>query len=48
MFGAERVLGAVDVVHGKITRWADYWDSAACDSKLYEQMKRPPVDRLLP
>ncbi len=45
LFGADmRVLGAVDVVDGKITRWADYWDSAAYDSKRYEKMKRPPVD----
>jgi hypothetical protein len=44
LFGADCVLGAVDVVDGKITRWADYWDSAACDSKGYEKMKRPPVD----
>jgi len=39
LFGGDlRVLGAVDVVHGKITRWADYWDSAAYDSKRYEKM----------
>jgi hypothetical protein len=44
LFGADCVLGAVDVVQGKITRWADYWDSAACDSQGYEKMKRPPVD----
>jgi hypothetical protein len=45
LFGADmRVLGAVDVVHGKITRWADYWASAAYDGKRYEKMKRPPVD----
>jgi hypothetical protein len=45
LFGGDmRVLGAVDVVDGKITRWADYWDSAAYDSKRYEKLKRPPVD----
>src|SRR3981081_925194 len=44
LFGAERVLGAVDVVHGKITRWADYWDSDACDSQRYQKIKRPTVD----
>ena len=45
LFGADmRVLGAVDVVDGKITRWADYWDSAAYDGKRFEKMKRPPVD----
>jgi hypothetical protein len=45
LFGADmRVLGAVDVVHGKITRWADYWDSAAYDGTRYAQIKRPPVD----
>jgi limonene-1,2-epoxide hydrolase len=45
LFGGDmRVLGAVDVVDGKITRWADYWDSAAFDGKRYEQMKRPPAD----
>ena len=45
LFGSDlRVLGAVDVIHGKITRWADYWDSAAYDSKRFESMKRPPVD----
>ena len=45
LFGGDmRVLGAVDVVDGKITRWADYWDSAAYDSKRFEKMKRPPVD----
>ena len=37
LFGADmRVLGAVDVVDGKITRWADYWDSAAYDGKRFE------------
>jgi len=36
LFGGDlRVLGAVDVVHGKITRWADYWDSAADGSKRF-------------
>jgi limonene-1,2-epoxide hydrolase len=45
LFGGDlRVLGAVDVVHGKITRWADYWDSVAGVSERYEKMKRPPVD----
>ena len=45
LFGADmRVLGAVDVVDGKITRWADYWDSAAYDSTRFAKMKRPPVD----
>src|SRR6185369_11475575 len=45
LFGADmRVLGAVDVVDGKITRWADYWDSAAYDGMRFEEMKRPPVD----
>ncbi|MEA3207502.1 MAG: hypothetical protein QOE70_559 [Chthoniobacter sp.] len=45
LFGADmRVLGAVDVVDGKITRWADYWDSAAYDGKRFEKMKRPPAD----
>ena len=45
LFGADmRVLGAVDVVDGKITRWADYWDSAAYDGTRFATMKRPPVD----
>ena len=45
LFGADmRVLGAVDVVDGKITRWADYWDSAAYDGTRFAQIKRPPVD----
>ena len=45
LFGADmRVLGAVDVVDGKITRWADYWDSAAYDGKRFEKIKRTPVD----
>ncbi len=45
LFGADmRVLGAVDVVDGKITRWADYWDSAAYDGKRLEKIKRTPVD----
>ena len=45
LFGADmRVLGAVDVVDGKITRWADYWDSAAYDGKRFQKMKRPPAD----
>ncbi len=45
LFGADmRVLGAVDVVDGKITRWADYWDSAAYDGKRFEKIKRTPVE----
>ena len=45
LFGGDmRVLGAVDVVDGKITRWADYWDSAAYDGKRFEKIKRTPVD----
>ena len=45
LFGGDlRVLGAVDVVDGKITRWADYWDSAAYDSRRYEEVKQPPLD----
>jgi ketosteroid isomerase-like protein len=45
LFGGDmRVLGAVDVVRGKITRWADYWDSAAYDGKRFAKLKRPPVD----
>jgi len=45
LFGADmRVLGAVDVVDGKITRWVDYWDSATYDGTRFAQIKRPPVD----
>ena len=45
LFGADmRVLGTVDVVDGKITRWADYWDSAAYDGTRFEKLKRTPVD----
>jgi limonene-1,2-epoxide hydrolase len=45
LFGADmRVLGTVDVVDGKITRWADYWDSATYDGKRFEKLKQTPVD----
>lgn len=45
LFGADmRVLGAVDVVDGKITRWADYWDSATYEGKRFEKLKRTPTD----
>jgi limonene-1,2-epoxide hydrolase len=45
LFGADmRVLGTVDVVDGKITRWADYWDSATYDGKRFEEIKRTPSD----
>jgi hypothetical protein len=43
LFGGElRVLGAIDVVDGKIVRWVDYWDAASFDAALYEQLRTPP------
>lgn len=42
LFGGEiRAAGAVDVRGGKITRWADYWDSANFASGVYDGLKRP-------
>ena len=45
LFGCDlRVSAAVDVINGKITRWADYWDSAAYDSKDLDALKQPRAD----
>ncbi len=45
LFGGDlRVLAAVEVVDGKITRWADCWDSARYDGKLYKTLKVPAIE----
>ena len=42
LFGGElRILAAVDFRDGKIVRWIDYWDGAAFDATLYDQLRTP-------
>ena len=45
LFGAEmRVAAAVDISRGKITRWADYWDSAIFSAAKFAEHKLPDPD----
>ena len=45
LFGAEmRVAAAVDISRGKITRWADYWDSANFSAAKFAEHKLPDPD----
>jgi hypothetical protein len=47
LFGGDmRVLGAVDVVDGKITRWADYWDTAQIGDRRSGHVHLEPVANL--
>jgi len=42
LFGAEmRVAAAVDVNNGKITRWADYWDSGNYSAAKFAEHRLP-------
>jgi limonene-1,2-epoxide hydrolase len=45
LFGAEmRVAAAVDINRGKITRWADYWDSGNYSAAKFAEHKLPDPD----
>jgi hypothetical protein len=47
--GERRILGAIDIRHGTIFRWASYWDSASVNGRLYAGLKRsaPPIPHAL-